>query len=143
MYTVGEIAKMTDFSEHTLRYYDRLGLLPFVTKDQHGVRHFSESDLDLLATIRFMKDTGATTKEIKAVMTMIMGGDQTLKQRLDYYKNYREKMRAMVADLEANLEKIDWKIDYYQKAVAAGTEKIHDGEEGLYALYYRKEKTVE
>lgn len=140
MYTIGEIARMTDFSEHTLRYYDSLGLLPFVKKDEHGTRHFSESDLDLLATIRFMKDTGASTKEIKNVMTLIMGGDQTLRERLNYYQEYRKHLEEMRAALEVNLEKIDWKIDYYQKAVDAGTEKIHEGSPGLYELYFKKEQ---
>lgn len=139
MYTIGEVAKMTDFSEHTLRYYDRLGLLPFVKKDANGVRRFSNSDLDLLATIRFMKDTGSSTKEIREVMALIMGGDQTLKQRLEYYQEYRMKMEATIASLESNLEKVDWKIDYYQTAVNAGTEKIHENSTGLYELYYKKE----
>lgn len=139
MYTIGEIAKMTDFSEHTLRYYDRLGLLPFIKKDAHGTRHFTKADLDLLATIRFMKDTGASTKEIKKVMALIMGGDQTLEQRLLYYQEYRKKLEIMLASLESNLDKIDWKIDYYEKAVEAGTEKIHENSPGLYDLYFKKE----
>lgn len=139
MYTIGQIAKMTDFSEHTLRYYDRLGILPFVKKNTYGVRYFSESDLDLLATIRFMKDTGATIKEIKEIMTLVIEGDQTLEERLLYYKEYRRKMETMRASLESNLEKVDWKIDYYQKALDAGTEKVHDGSSGLYDLYYKKD----
>ena len=138
MYTIGEVAKMTDFSEHTLRYYDRLGLLPFLKKDANGVRRFSNSDLDLLATIRFMKETGSSTKEIREVMALIMGGDQTLKQRLEYYQDYRMKMEATIASLESNLEKVDWKIAYYQTALNAGTEKIHENSAGLYELYYKK-----
>ncbi|MGM0218872.1 hypothetical protein [Enterococcus sp. AZ126] len=79
MYTIGEIAKMTDFSEHTLD------------------------------------------------------------QRLLYYQEYRKKLEIMLASLESNLDKIDWKIDYYQKAVETGTEKIHENSPDLYDLYFKKE----
>lgn len=143
MYTIGQIAKMTDFTADTLRYYDRMGLLPFVKKDSRGIRYFSEQDLDKLATIQFMKETGASIKEIKDMVELIVMGDASINERLDHYLSYKVKLEEQMKEIQANIEKVDWKIDYYSKAAAAGTEAIHRDEPGLFELYYKEKPNGE
>ncbi|EKD8143817.1 hypothetical protein OSD91_002982, partial [Listeria monocytogenes] len=57
---------------------------------------------------------------------------------LAYYRRYKERLQLKIKEIEANIQKVNWKIDYYQKAAEAGTEAIHEGEPGLYEIYYKK-----
>lgn len=137
MYSISQIAEMMGFTTATLRYYESQGLLPFVKRKESGVRYFEEKDLDLLATIRFMKDTGASLEDIRIVIQLVMEGDETLQERLTYYQEQEQKIKDKMMQLSGDLKKVAWKIDYYQKAIEAGTEEVKQGEAGLYALFYK------
>lgn len=126
------------FTPATLRYYESQGLLPFVKRKENGSRYFEKEDLDLLATIRFMKDTGASLGDIRDVIQLVMQGDETLSERLAYYVEQEQKIKNKIQQLSGDLKKVAWKIEYYQKAVAAGTEQVNQGEAGLYTLFYKE-----
>ena len=64
-YSIGQVAKKTGLTAHTLRYYEKEGLLPFVQKSGSGLRVFSDNDLDWLAMIECLKETGMSLKGIK------------------------------------------------------------------------------
>ncbi|MBP2098307.1 MerR family transcriptional regulator [Enterococcus rivorum] len=137
MYSISQVGKMMGFTPATLRYYESEGLLPFVKRKENGIRYFEEKDLDLLATIRFMKDTGASLGDIRNVIQLVMQGDETLQERLSYYLDQEQKIKDKIQQLSTDLKKVAWKIEYYQKAIEAGTEEVNQGEAGLYDLFYK------
>lgn len=63
-FSIGEVVKKTGLSAHTLRYYEKEGLLPFVTKSSSGLRVYTESDLGWLTMIECLKSSGLQIKEI-------------------------------------------------------------------------------
>lgn len=125
-FTISEAAKTMNITTHTIRYYDKEGLLPFVERTKSGIRYFSENDLEGLALINCLKSTGMPIKEIKLFVDWVVEGDSTLKQRYDMFVERKESVLRQISELQKALERIDYKCWYYKTALDAGTEKIHN-----------------
>ena len=82
-YSIGQVSQKMGLTAHTLRYYEKEGLLPFVKKNGAGLRVFSDNDLGWLELIECLKGTGMTLKGIKQYIDWFQEGDSTLKQRLE------------------------------------------------------------
>ena len=123
-YTIGEVAKMFNLTPSTIRYYDKEGLLPFVER-QSGIRKFSQDDVNMLKTIECLKETGMPIKDIKIFSQWCLEGDCTLNERLEMFYQRREIVKQQMADLQDIMDHIEYKCNYYEKAVAANSESIH------------------
>ena len=124
-YTVGEASKKSGIGAHTLRFYDRQGLFPFVERDSNGIRKFKEEDLEWLQIIKNLKSTGVPVKKIREYIDFCMLGDAALEQRLKFVQDHKVKIERQIKELEDFMKFIDWKIWYYNTAIEAGTESIH------------------
>jgi Predicted transcriptional regulators len=125
-FTIGQAAKCMGVSVPTLRYYDQEGLLPFLRKGPNGLRVFEERDIEWLAVINCMKQAGTPIKEIKRYIDMCMEGDDTLQERLDVFRRRKEEVLRQMSELHDLMKTIDHKIWYYETALAAGTESVHE-----------------
>ena len=123
-YTIGEVAKMFNLTPSTIRYYDKEGLLPFVER-QSGIRKLSQDDVNMLKTIECLKETGMPIKDIKIFSQWCLEGDCTLNERLEMFYQRREIVKQQMADLQDIMDHIEYKCNYYEKAVAANSESIH------------------
>ncbi len=98
-YSIKEVSKIFNLSIYTLRYYDKQGLLPFVSKNQSGYREFTESDLNLIHTICCLKNTGMPLKQIRTYIDCVMEGPVSIEARkqllLDHRKVVLEKFREI------------------------------------------------
>ncbi len=112
-YTIKQAAEKVNLSVHTLRFYDREGLLPFVSRDKTGNRVFTDSDLDWLGLICCLKNTGMSIKQIGIYIQWCMEGDCSLEARLDLLLKHREAVIEQINALQQNLEKINYKIEHY------------------------------
>ena len=126
-YTISAAARRMGVSVPTLRYYDKEGLLPFVDRKPNGIRVFKDSDFEWLAVINCMKNAGASIKEIKAYIDLCMAGDDTLEARLAIFRRRKEEIQRQMQELQKLMGVIDHKIWYYQTAIEAGTESVHEG----------------
>lgn len=127
-YTIGEPAKRLGVTPYTLRFYDKQGILPFVGRDDVGNRVFKESDFAWLNLIHCFKKSGLPIKQIKSYMEWCLEGDSTLNIRLEYMRKHKETVQQQMDELKAVMETVDYKIWYYETAVEAGTEKVHQQE---------------
>ena len=109
-YSIGQVAKKTGLTAHTLRYYEKEGLLPFVHKSGSGLRVFSDNDLGWLAMIECLKDTGMPLKGIKQYIDWFSAGDATLPQRLEMFQKHKAKIQEQIKQYKNHLKKIDFKI---------------------------------
>lgn len=132
-YSIGQAAKKMGLTAHTLRYYDKEGLLPFVKKNSSGLRSFSEDDMGWLVMIECLKGTGMQLKDIKQYIDWYIEGDSTLVKRLDMFKRQKVKLEEQMAQLQKHMEKIDFKIAYYTEAVANGSTDIYKRNQNLAA----------
>ena len=120
-YSISEAAQQMGVSVHTLRYYDKEGLLPFVER-VNGRRVFKDSDFSWLKIISCLKNTGMPLKEIRRYMELCQLGDASLLQRQEIILAQKRSIEEQIRFLQENLEVIAHKARYYEKAVAAGTE---------------------
>lgn len=125
-YTISEIAEKMGVSVFTLRFYDKEGLLPFVERI-NGRRVFKDEDFAWLRVISCLKTTGMPIREIREYIALCSGGDATLKQRQTIILKQKEALEGQISFLTRNLKELEYKAWYYEKAVEAGTEKIHEG----------------
>lgn len=124
-YSIGEVAEKLKLPTSTIRYYDKEGLLPFIKRNESGIRMFAESDISMLEIIECLKSTGMSIKDIKQFSDWCTKGDLTLQERYDMFLERRKNVEEQIAILQKSLEKIDHKCWYYKTALDAGTENIH------------------
>ncbi|NOU98775.1 MerR family transcriptional regulator [Paenibacillus planticolens] len=119
IYTINQVADLFSLPAHTLRYYDKEGLLPFISRDKNGNRLFSELDLNWVALICCLKNTGMPIKEIKQYSDWCAQGSQRLDERKAMLISHREHVLKQIEDFKKNLELIDSKIATYEDPVLA------------------------
>lgn len=113
MYTINEVAKICDLSPYTIRFYDKEGLLPFISRGKNGNREFSETDLDLVKLICCLKNTGMQIKDIKQYIDLCMQGSETVGLRKEIMQNHRKDILKQIDSLKKNLNIVDLKIAFY------------------------------
>lgn len=124
-YTIAQAAKKCGLSAHTLRYYEKEGLMPFVDRAPSGIRAFKDDDFEWLRIITCLKKTGMPVKQIRQFIDWCLEGDATLKQRLRLFVEQKESVQNQIEQLNRYMEMLDYKIWYYETAVKAGTADIH------------------
>lgn len=125
-YTVGEVAEKVHISPHTLRFYDKEGLLPFVERSASGVRMFKDDDFESIFMIECLKKAGMSIKDIKTFIDWCSEGDKTIDQRLNMFREQQKRVKEQIAELQETLNVIKFKCWYYKTAQAAGTCAVHD-----------------
>ena len=126
VYTIGQIAKKTGLTTHTLRFYDKEGLLPNVKRTSSGIRYFSDDDINWLVVLECLKSTGLSLKDIKHYIDLYKLGNKTLKERLEIFKIQKTRIEEQINSLKENMKKIDFKIKYYKEAIKNGEENIYE-----------------
>ena len=121
MYTIGQISEMFQLPVSTLRYYDKEGLFPHMTRVS-GIRKFSDTEIECLRMIECLKKTGMEIKEIKQFMTWCAEGPSTYAQRKELFENRRESLEHDMLELQKNMALIQFKCWYYEQAVRDGDE---------------------
>lgn len=122
---IGEVSKLTGLSEHTLRFYEKSGLLPDIAK-RGGIRDYGPRDINALSVIECLKKSGMPLADIKTFMEWCNMGDATIKNRYDMFVQRKQAVQSQLAEIQKTLKIIDFKIDYYGKALKAGTLAIYD-----------------
>ena len=122
MYAIQEVCRRTGLTAHTLRYYEKVGLLTGVQRSAGGFRQYSDEDLEWLGLICCLKNTGMSLEEIARFVRLAHEGDQTLKERVELLRVHRENMIARMAEMQRYLDKVTWKLNFF-------SEKLKDYEE--------------
>jgi DNA-binding transcriptional MerR regulator len=116
--TISDAATATGVSAHTLRYYERAGLLDPVDRAGSGHRRYAEEDLARIQFLTKLRSTGMPIRQIREYAELMRRGDDTHAARLALLERHRDAVRAQLAETERNLELIDYKIDYYRERLA-------------------------
>ena len=120
-YTTAKAAEKIGISAHTLRFYDKEGLLPNVGRDEHGNRRFTDNDLQWLSLLQCLKNTGMSLKDIKRFAECTTIGDDTIDERLALFESQTENVKCQIAELKRYLNLLEYKLAFYQKAKALGS----------------------
>ena len=123
MYSIQDVSKKTGLSAHTLRYYEKEGLITGVERSPGGFRQYSEDDLEALGLICCLKNTGMPLQEIARFVELTHEGDQTLRERVELLREHRENVIARIAEMQRYLEKVTWKFNFFSEKLRAYEEQ--------------------
>jgi len=112
-WTIQEIAAETGLSTHTLRYYEKFGLLTGVDRDENGYRQYAETDRQWIEFLIRLRETGMSMRDMKQFSDLRNQGDPTVRARRELLQAHRQKVTEQIAELMENLAVIDDKIEYY------------------------------
>lgn len=119
--TIAEAARRTGVSVHTLRYYERAGLvITPVGRTEGGRRRYHREDLRWISICTKLRATGMPIKSIRRYAELVSAGEGNGAERLALMKAHRIAVLARIAELQENLKLIEHKIDVYGRRVAAG-----------------------
>ncbi len=110
---IGELAKRSGLSAHTIRYYERIGLLPYADRNQSGQRDYDASILVWTEFLGRLKATGMPIRQMQRYAALRNLGAKTETERHDLLFEHRARVRAHVAELQENLLVLDTKIAGY------------------------------
>jgi DNA-binding transcriptional MerR regulator len=114
-YTIKQASEKTSLSPHVLRYYENEGLLPGVARGRNGARRYSEGDLEGLALVCCLKNTGMTIKQIKNFVELSLKGEGTLRERCELLREHKGHVEDQIREMQRHLEKVRGKIEYFTK----------------------------
>ncbi|MDR0478962.1 MAG: MerR family transcriptional regulator [Burkholderiaceae bacterium] len=118
---IGEVASRTGLSAHTLRYYEKIGLIPVAPKDQAGQRAYDAAIFPWIEFLGRLKQTGMPIQGMLRYATLRAAGPVTELQRRDLLIAHRERVRAQIAQLQACVCVLDDKIVGYANTIMERT----------------------
>ena len=122
--TIAQAADRTGLTAHTLRYYERDGLmLASVDRSTSGHRRYSDRDLGWIEMITRLRSTGMPIRDVRRYAALVRDGTGNEGERLALLKAHRERVEAQLAEVTSHLRAIDHKIGIYEGQVDALSER--------------------
>ncbi|NBM17169.1 MerR family transcriptional regulator [Streptomyces sp. GC420] len=115
-YTISEVVAFTGLSAHTLRWYERIGLMPNIDRSHTGQRRFRNRDLDWLSFVGKLRLTGMPVAGMVRYAELVREGDHTVGERRELLEATRRDVIARIAELHDTLGVLDHKISFYADA---------------------------
>ena len=112
--TISEIAKKYDLTPDTLRYYERIGLIPPVPRNASGLRDYDEESCNWVEFIKCMRSAGLPIEVLIDYVQLFPKGDSTVPARKEILIEQRELLRAKIEELQKTLARLDYKIELYE-----------------------------
>jgi DNA-binding transcriptional MerR regulator len=114
---IAEVSLRYGISEDTLRYYERVGLIPPVNRSDNGIRDYSDVDLKRVEFIKCMRSAGLPIEVLIEYVRLVQQGDHTIEARKDILKKQRELLATRMKEIQKTLDLLDYKIGVYENAV--------------------------
>lgn len=118
--TIKEVSEIFELSQDTLRYYERIGMIPTVTRTASGIRDYQESDLQWVELAKCMRSAGLPVEVMIEYVKLYQEGDSTIEARLQLLNNQREVLLEQKKQIESTLDRLNYKISRYEIAVKTG-----------------------
>ena len=113
-YTIQEAAQEMDVSAHTLRYYEKIGLLPSIQRSDNGRRNYTEEDLGWVYWLKLLRESGMSIRAMKRYVEITRAGDHTIDERCAMLEEHRNQLRAQIGKLQGYLKRLNQKVEFYQ-----------------------------
>ncbi|MCF6095410.1 MerR family transcriptional regulator [Thermovorax subterraneus] len=112
--TIGEVSKKFGLSPDTLRYYERIGLIPRVNRNESGIRDYTEEDCKWIEFVKCMRSAGVQVETLVEYVTLLQQGDETIEARKQILIEQREKLLSCIEEMKKALERLNLKIKEYE-----------------------------
>lgn len=121
---IQEVSEKYALSADTLRYYERVGLIPPVTRTLSGIRDYSELDIRRVEFIKCMRSAGLPIEVLIDYMELVQQGDATIGARKDILKEQREQLIARMSEMKKTLDILNHKIQVYESVMVEAEKQI-------------------
>ncbi|MDE6434534.1 MAG: MerR family transcriptional regulator [Lachnospiraceae bacterium] len=118
--TIKEVSEKYGITQDTLRYYERVGMIPAVTRTSGGIRDYQEADLGWVELAICMRSAGLPVEAMIEYVRLCQAGDATFPARLQLLVDQREVLKEQRRQIDSTLERLDYKISRYEDAVKTG-----------------------
>lgn len=115
--TIAEVSKRHGLSSDTLRYYERIGLIPNVNRSKSGIRAYSDEDCRWIEFIKCMRGAGLPIEALIEYVALFQKGDSTAHARKEILIEQREQLSQRIEIMQKTLERLDYKIERYEQRI--------------------------
>lgn len=122
--TIAEVSKIYELSQDTLRYYERIGLIPAVNRNKSGIRDYDEEDCRWIEFIKCMRAAGLPIEVLIEYVALFQRGYETIDARKQLLKEQRALLAQKMEDMRKTLERLDYKIERYENGIIAKKEQL-------------------
>ena len=126
---ISEVSEQSGLSVDTLRYYEKIGLLPAVNRTDGGVRDYSALDLRRVNFIKCMRTAGLPIDVLIQYYARVQQGDETIEARKEILQDQRDKVMAKIAELQETLDLLNYKIDVYENLLLKKEQELIQAED--------------
>lgn len=121
---IAEVSEKYGLSADTLRYYERVGLIPHVNRSEGGIRDYNELDLRRVDFIKCMRDSALPVEVLITYMELVQQGDETIEARKEILVEQRDFLTARIEEMQKTLDLLDHKIEVYENALLKKEQEI-------------------
>lgn len=118
--TINEVCEKYDITPDTLRYYERVGVIPEVNRTKSGIRDFTEEDIKWVENAVCMRSAGVPVEMLIEYVKLFQEGDSTITARRNLLIEARVKVQKNLDKYQATLDRLNYKISRYEEAVKTG-----------------------
>lgn len=122
--TIAEVSKIYELSQDTLRYYERIGLIPAVNRNKSGIRDYNDEDCRWIEFIKCMRAAGLPIEVLIEYVALFQRGYETIDARKQLLKEQRAILAQKMEDMRKTLERLDYKIERYENGIIAKKEQL-------------------
>ena len=126
---IAEVSEQYGISLDTLRYYERIGLIPPVTRNESGIRDYNELDVRRVEFVKCMRSAGLPIEVLIEYIGLVQRGDQTIEARKDILVEQRQLLISRMEQMQKTLDILNHKIEVYEKAVLKNEKEMIPGVE--------------
>ena len=113
--TITEVSKRYELNADTIRYYERIGLIPRVNRNKSGIRDFTEEDCRWVEFIKWMRGAGLSIEILTEYVNLFQEGSSTVKARKERLIEQRNQLADRIREMQETLDRLDRKIDGYEE----------------------------
>ena len=122
--TIAEVSKIYELSQDTLRYYERIGLIPAVNRNKSGIRDYNDEDCRWIEFIKCMRAAGLPIEVLIEYVALFQRGYEPIDARKQLLKEQRALLAQKMEDMRKTLERLDYKIEMYENGIIAKKEQL-------------------
>ncbi|WP_278580929.1 MerR family transcriptional regulator [Eubacterium callanderi] len=127
--TISEVAKKYNLSADTIRYYERIGLIPRVNRSASGIRNFTENDCGWVEFIKCMRGAGLPIEALIDYVALFQQGDMTVEARKSILVEQRDVLAERMKEMQSTLERLNQKIEHYEEGIHAAEKRLQKRED--------------
>ncbi|MBQ6712033.1 MAG: MerR family transcriptional regulator [Clostridia bacterium] len=127
--TIAEVSKQYDISADTLRYYERIGLIPPVPRTQGGIRDYDEAACKWVELMKCLRAAGVQIEALVEYTALAQQGDSTQAQRKAILLEQREQLEGRIAEMQQSLDRLNKKIEWYDRCEGCTINRIRELEQ--------------